>query len=92
MVRYAWNPDKNDWLHQTRGLGLEDVVVAIQTGGLLDIIAHHNPTRYPRQRLLVIKIGDYAYMVPCIVEGDEYFLKTIYASRKATRDYLHKEE
>jgi hypothetical protein len=38
------------------------------------------------QRLLVVKIGDYAYIVPCVVEGDLYFMETIYASWKATRD------
>jgi hypothetical protein len=79
-------------LQQFRGIRFEDIVTAIQTGGLLDNLAHRNPARYPNQRLLVVQIGDYAYVVPCVVEGERYFLKTAYASRKATRDYLTQED
>jgi len=40
----------------------------------------------------MVQIGDYAYVVPCVVEDERYFLKTAYASRKATRDYLTQED
>jgi uncharacterized DUF497 family protein len=91
-MQFDWDPQKNDWLHQQRGIRFETIVAAIRAGGLLDILAHHNPTRYPNHRLLVVQIDDYAYVVPCIVEGERYVLKTVYASRKATRDYVTQED
>jgi hypothetical protein len=36
----------------------------------------------------VVEIEGYAYLVPCVINGDEYFLKTIIPSRKATKKYL----
>jgi hypothetical protein len=40
------------------------------------------------EKLLVVALRQYAYLVPYIEEADGYFLKTIIPSRKATRDYL----
>ncbi|WP_257645885.1 hypothetical protein [Ottowia beijingensis] len=56
--------------------------------GLLDIVAHPNAERYPRQRIMVVVIDDYAYLVPYVEEEDHLFLKTIIPSRKATRDFI----
>lgn len=64
------------------------MVVAIESGGLLDILAHWNPARYPGQRILVVKAHGYVYLVPFVEEDDHFFLKTIIPSRKAVRDYL----
>jgi len=55
---------------------------------LLDVLAHPNQSRYPRQRVLVVAADNYAYLVPCVEEESHLFLKTIIPSRKATRDYL----
>jgi hypothetical protein len=63
-------------------------VVAIEAGGLLDVLAHPNKAKYPRQRVLVVAFDNYAYLVPYVEEKDHFFLKTIIPSRKATRDYL----
>jgi len=45
---FDWNPEKNDWLQQSRGIRFEDIVTAIQAGGLLDtwrtVIPHATPT------------------------------------------------
>ena len=51
-------------------------------------LQHPNKTRYPNQKVLVIKMIDYVYAVPFIEEGNFRFLKTIIPSRKLTRDYL----
>lgn len=65
-------------------------MLAIGEGGLLDVLEHRNPSRYTRQKLLVVALREYAYLVPYIEEADGYFLKTIIPSRKATRDYLRR--
>ena len=89
MKPFRWNPEKNDALKAERGVSFEGVVVAIVGGGLLDILTHPNPAKYPRQRVLVVASDNYVYLVPFVEEDDYFFLKTIIPSRKATRDYLN---
>ncbi len=85
---FRWSPDKNELLWAVRGVGFETVVVAIESGGLLDVLAHPNPERYPRQRIAVVDGGGYVLMVPYVEANDHLFLKTVIPSRKATRDFL----
>lgn len=89
MKSFRWNSEKNDALKQARGVSFERMVVAIETGGLLDIMAHPNGQKYPRQRVLVVAHDRYVYLVPFVEEQDFFFLKTVIPSRKATRDYLN---
>jgi uncharacterized DUF497 family protein len=92
MKPFRWNPEKNETLKAERGVSFESVVVAIEADGLLDILAHPNQTRYPRQKILVVTAGNYVYLVPFVEEEDYFFLKTIIPSRKATREYLKRGE
>lgn len=89
MKPFRWNPEKNDKLKTDRGVSFESIVVAIESGGLLDILAHPNPVKYPQQRVLVVAHDGYAYLVPFLEGKDYYSLKTIIPSRKAARDYLN---
>ena len=88
VKRFAWDHDKNARLRAERNVSFEDVVAHIQVGHLLDIVAHPNPERYPGQRIFIVDIDDYAYLVPFVEDEHEVFLKTIIPSRKATRAYL----
>lgn len=88
MKPFRWNSTKNEALKEERGVSFESMVVAIEAGGLLDILAHPNERKYPRQRVLVVARDGYAYLVPFVEEDDYFFLKTVIPSRKATRDYL----
>jgi len=92
MKLFRWNAGKNETLKAARGLSFERVVVAIESGGLLDILAHPNKAKYPKQRVLVVAFDNYAYLVPFVEEIDHFFLKTVIPSRKATRDYLNRGE
>ncbi len=92
MKPFRWNADKNKTLTFERGISFESIVVAIESGGLLDILAHPNQSKYPRQRVLVVSCDNYAYLVPFVEEDDYFFLKTVIPSRKATRDYLNQGE
>ncbi len=92
MKCFRWSPAKNETVKAERGLSFESIVVAVEAGGLLDILAHPNQGKYPRQRVLVVECDSYAYLVPFVEEGDYFFLKTIIPSRKATRDYLNQGE
>ncbi|MBU1666358.1 MAG: toxin [Gammaproteobacteria bacterium] len=92
MKPFRWSTEKNETLRGERGISFESIVVAVESGGLLDILAHPNPVKYPRQRVLVVACDNYAYLVPFVEEDDYFFLKTIIPSRKATRDYLNQGE
>ncbi len=50
--------------------------------------AHPGKKRYSHQRIFVVAVGEYAYLVPYVENEVEIFLKTIVPSRKATRRYL----
>ena len=88
MKTFAWNSEKNEWLKKERGVSFEDVVLNIQLGFEVDIFEHHNQDRYPGQRISVILIEGYAYLVPFVEDEDEIFLKTIIPSHKATKLYI----
>ena len=88
MKPFRWDTEKNDTLRRERGISFEKVVVAIETGGLLDVLAHPNPEKYPRQQVLVVVVDHYVHLVPFVEEDEYFFLKTTIPSRKATRDYL----
>ena len=90
MKPFRWSPLKNEQLQTERGISFERVVVAVEGGGLLDILEHRNPNRYPNQRVLVVSCDAYVYLVPFVEEPDHFFLKTVIPSRKATRDYLRR--
>ena len=91
MKPFRWPPDKNDLLKQERGVSFEDITVAVEAGALLEIVPHQNPKNYPRQKIMVVEVASYAFLVPFVEEDDHFFLKTIIPSRKATRDFVAKE-
>ncbi len=91
MKPFRWNHVKNEALKIERSISFEEIVLAIEAGGLLDELKHPNAGKYPNQSVLVVALDEYAYLVPYVEEADYYFLKTIIPSRKATRDYLQKE-
>jgi len=55
---------------------------------LLDDVVHPNKEKYARQRVFIVAIDDYVYLVPYVESEEEIFLKTVVPSRKATKQYL----
>lgn len=92
MKPFRWGAEKNQQLKSERGISFEQMLIAIEAGGLLDILAHPNAAKYPRQKTLVVNCDGYAYLLPFVEEADHFFLKTAIPSRKATRDYLNQGE
>lgn len=85
---FDWSAEKNEALKLERDISFEDILVAIEAGELLDILEHPNKKRYPNQKILVVKILNYVYLVPFVEDEQKYFLKTIFPSRKMTKKYL----
>ncbi len=67
------------------------MLFAIQSGALLDDIVHPDTDKYLNQKVFVVNIVDYAYLVPYVETTEEIFLKTIIPSRKATKKYCRGE-
>lgn len=88
MKRFAWSAAKNRRLLDERGVSFEIVLAHLEAGDLLAVLEHLDPERFRGQRIFVVRIGDYAYLVPFVESGEEIFLKTIIPSRKATRELL----
>lgn len=89
MKYFDWNDKKNSLLRVQRNIDFEQVQLAVEEGRLLDNFDHPNQTKYPYQKIMVVEINDYAYLVPYIKENEEkVFLKSIIPSRKATKKYL----
>jgi len=87
---YDWDSDKNQLLISTRGVSFEEVVVLLENGDILDIIEHPNQEQYSHQKMYIVEIKNYVYLVPFVEEKNKIFLKTIIPSRKAKKTYLGK--
>jgi uncharacterized DUF497 family protein len=83
-----WNDDKNTSLKKERNISFDEVAEKILIGEIFDDILHPNKEKYSNQRIFVIEIRKYIYLVPYIENTEEIFLKTIYPSRKFTNIYL----
>jgi len=87
-MRYEWNSEKNILLIETRGVSFEEAIRSIREGGLLTDEPHPNAERYPNQRIMVVSIREYCYLLPYVQSGNTLFLKTLIPSRKMTKHYL----
>ena len=83
-----WNPAKNVELMRERGISFEEILSCVEQGGLVITLEHPNQRKYPNQRIWVVKVRGYAYLVPLVESESELFLKTIMPSRKATKQFL----
>jgi uncharacterized DUF497 family protein len=88
MKTINWDSNKSLALKESRGICFEDVVFHIEKGDILDDYEHPNQQQYAGQRIMVVGIDEYAYLVPYIETDEEVFLKTIIPSRKATKRYI----
>lgn len=84
-----FNKGKNELLKSTRGISFENVVSALKENHLL-ADTRHPSQKHKNQRLYVVKISNYAYVVPYVLnlKKKEVFLKTIYPSRRYTKLYI----
>lgn len=87
---FDWDEKKNRILSKERNISFEQIKLAIEEGRTLDTYDHPNQKRYPGQKITVVEIDNYAYLVPYVRNEEKVFLKTIIPSRKATKKYLRR--
>ena len=86
-IRYSL--EKNELLKEQRDVSFEDVILALESGKLLDDIEHPNKEKYPNQNIFIIliQIKNYVYLVPYVEDDTSIFLKTIIPSRQMNKKY-----
>ena len=92
MKVFRWDNEKNEWLKKNRGVSFEQIVILMEREDVLEIVDHPNQDKNPGQKIVTVRIDDYAYLVPYIQESNEIFLKTIIPSRKATNKYVREQK
>ena len=90
MKYFDWDVEKNNKLKSERNIGFEDIILAIENNNVLDIVQHKNIKKYPNQKILIIRIDNYAFLIPYVEDEYKIFLKTIIPSRQATKKYINK--
>jgi hypothetical protein len=85
---YDWNDKKNEKLKKERHISFENIVYAMEHGCLLDVVDNPNQEKYPGQKLFIVQIDNYAYVVPFVETESVVFFKTIIPNRQMTRKYL----
>lgn len=90
---FDFSKEKDELLKETKGVSFEDIIQAIKLGHLIDNKTHPNQKKYPGQKLFVVKIGSYIYVAPYVIDHKRrvFFLKTVYPSRKLTKQYIRNE-
>jgi hypothetical protein len=71
---FDFSAEKNANLLKTRGVCFEDIILLINEGCILDIIEHPNQIKYPNQKIYIIDVDGYCYLVPHVVKKKEIFL------------------
>ena len=88
MKIFDWDEEKNEKLIHERDISFEEIVWCIEhKEGLLDVIDHPNQDKFSHQKIFIVMLGEYVYVVPFVEDEKRIFLKTIYPSRKYTDLY-----
>lgn len=87
---YDWDDNKNEFLKQEREISFEEIVINISEGKVVDILDHPNKAMYPHQKVYLVNRENYIFCVPFVEDKRKglIFLKTIFPSRKYTKQYL----
>ena len=84
---FEWDPEKNEWLKEIRGISFEKIVFHLSQGDLWKVSDHPDQEKYPGQRIYFVIVDGYIYLVPNVKEEKYIFLKTIIPSRKFSYRY-----
>ena len=66
MKQIRWDEEKNETLQIDRGVSFEMILEAVERGDILDDLIHPNQSQYPNQRMMIVKINNYVYLVPYV--------------------------
>ena len=84
MLRFAWKPEKNEWLKKERGISFEQIENSIATNGMKATLVNRV---HPDQIVMVVDLDGYVVAVPATVSSKVVLLRTAYYSRKLNALY-----
>jgi uncharacterized DUF497 family protein len=84
MKYLNWNHEKNEILKIKRGISFEEFALLIESGHIVGI--KENQSR-PNQKIFILEINNYAFIVPFVEKDNEVFLKMAFPSRKYAKVY-----
>ena len=85
---YDFDPEKNAQLISLRGISFEEIIAALSTDKLLDVVTHPNQEKYSHQKMYAIEHNDYVFLVLFVENDNKIFLKTAFPSRQAKKYYI----
>lgn len=91
-MRFDWDSAKNEQLKAERGISFEEIALLLGNGDLWSVSKHWNTRKYPNQRVFLVPVKGYIYAVPFVKEGDVFFFKTAFPSRKLTKQYQQEQK
>jgi len=84
-MKIQWNEEKNKHLIKTRYISFEIVEELIKEDAVI-IEPHPNREKYRNQLIILFRYKGYWWVCPAVELEDGFFLKTIYPSRKITKE------
>lgn len=85
MKQFGWSDRKNQWLIKHRGISFEEIVEAISER-LLDV-RENKSLRHPRQKIFIVDIEQYPWVVPFRETKAEIFLITAFPDRRLKEEF-----
>lgn len=87
-----FDPLKNVWLKEERGVCFDDIIPLFEERKWLALRRHPNQDKYPDQFLAVFELDKEFYIAPFVInhKNKRVFLKTLYPSRKARKQFSKK--
>ncbi len=84
MKKFKWDEEKNKVLQKERGVSFEEILGSKFLG------AEKQRSR-ANQLVLLFEYEKYVWVVPCVIDEKQIFLKTMFPSRKYTKILISKE-
>lgn len=81
-LEFEWDKNKSRIIKQKHGKSLEEILNYIASGNVIAFMKHFNQEKYPNQRIIIVNIEGYPWVVPCEIRGNKLRLITAYRSRK----------
>ena len=89
---FVFSPEKNARLKTERNISFEEIIAYIEDKQIIESVDHPDQDKYPGQKMYLVDVEGYVFVVPYERKGREVILKTIYPSRKATKQYKKEEK
>ena len=86
-MQFLYSKEKDQLLKKDRNIGFEEIIALIEAGHVVAVLEHPNALQYPNQKIYVVDIEGYAWLIPFVRDDNSIFLKTAFPSRKHTKKF-----